>query len=89
MTVDIVDSKGVRVPDANNRIKFTVEGPAEIVGMDNGDQCCHESFKGSEHSAFNGKCLCIIRSIAGKDGRVVVRSSADGLESSEVEIYTR
>ena len=89
VTVDIVDSKGVRVPDANNRIKFTVEGPAEIVGMDNGDQCCHESFKGSEHSAFNGKCLCIIRSIAGKDGRVVVRSSADGLESSEVEIYTR
>ncbi|MBQ5550160.1 MAG: DUF4982 domain-containing protein, partial [Bacteroidales bacterium] len=89
ITVDVVDAKGVRVPDANNMIKFTVEGPAEIVGLDNGDQCCHESFKGTQHSAFNGKCLCIVRSIRGNDGRVVVRATADGLEGTEVEIYTR
>ena len=89
ITVDVVDAKGVRVPDANNMIKFTVEGPAEIVGLDNGDQCCHESFKGTQHSAFNGKCLCIVRTIRGEDGRVVVRAAADGLEGTEVEIYTR
>ncbi|MBQ2099008.1 MAG: DUF4982 domain-containing protein, partial [Bacteroidales bacterium] len=89
ITVDVVDKKGVRVPDANNLIKFSVEGPAEIVGLDNGDQCCHESFKGTQHSAFNGKCLCIVRSIRGNDGRVVVRASADGLEGTEVEIYTK
>ena len=89
ITVDVVDAKGVRVPDANNMIKFTVEGPAEIVAVDNGDQCCHESFRGTQHTAFNGKCLCIIRSIKGKDGRVVVRSTSAGLEESEVEIYTK
>ena len=87
--MDVVDANGVRVPDANNMIKFTVEGPAEIVAVDNGDQCCHESFRGTQHSAFNGKCLCIIRSIKGKDGRVVVRSTSAGLEESEVEIYTK
>mgnify|MGYP002624447218 CR=1 FL=1 len=90
VTVDVVDVNGVRVPDANNMIKFIVEGPAEIVALDNGDQCCHEKFQGvNQHSAFNGKCLCIVRSIKGKSGRVVVRATADGLESSEVEIYTR
>ncbi|MCR5454186.1 MAG: DUF4982 domain-containing protein, partial [Bacteroidales bacterium] len=63
VTVDVVDSKGVVVPDANNLIKFTVEGPAEIVALDNGDQCCHEKFQGiTQHTAFNGKCLCIVRS---------------------------
>ena len=89
VTVDVVDAKGVRVPDANNKIKFTVEGPAEIVAVDNGDQCCHESFHGTQHSAFNGKCLCIIRSVNGKSGRIVVRSTAAGLEESEVEIFAK
>ncbi len=89
ITVDVVDAKGVIVPDANNMIKFSVEGPAEIVGLDNGDQCCHESFKGTQHSAFNGKCLCIVRSIKGSDGRVVVRATADGLAETEVEIFTK
>jgi beta-galactosidase len=90
ITVDVVDANGVRVPDANNMIKFIVEGPAEIVALDNGDQCCHEKFQGvNQHSAFNGKCLCIVRSIRGNDGRVVVRASADGLEGTEVEIYTK
>jgi beta-galactosidase len=87
--VDVVDSKGVRIPDANHLIKFSVEGPAEIVGVDNGDQCCHESFKATQHTAFNGKCLCIVRSIKGKTGRVVVRANADGLAETEVEIYTK
>lgn len=90
LTVDVVDNKGVIVPDANNLIKFTVEGPAEIVALDNGDQCCHEKFQGvTQHTAFNGKCLCIIRSIDGKKGRVVVRATADGLAASEVEIFTK
>ena len=89
VTVDVVDSKGVRIPDANHLIKFSVEGPAEIVGVDNGDQCCHESFKATQHTAFNGKCLCIVRSIKGKTGRVVVRANADGLVETEVEIYTK
>ncbi len=89
VTIDVVDNKGVVVPYANNMVKFKVEGPAEIVGLDNGDQVCHESFKGDRHSAFNGKCLCIVRSIKGKAGRVVVRAEADGLSSSEVELYTR
>lgn len=89
VTVDVVDSKGVVVPDADNLITFSATGPVEIVGIDNGNSRCLDLSKGFKHKAFHGKCVCIVRSIAGKDGRVVVRATADGLDATEVEIYTR
>ena len=89
ITVDVVDNRGVVVPNADNMIKFSVSGPAKIVGLDNGNPICHESFKGTQHSAFNGKCLCIIQSVRGDAGRVVLTAEADGLHKTQVEIYTK
>ena len=89
ITVDVVDNRGVVVPNADNMIKFSVSGPAKIVGVDNGNPICHESFKGTQHSAFNGKCLCIIQSVRGDAGRVVLTAEADGLHKTQVEIYTK
>ena len=89
VTVEVVDSKGVVVPDADNLITFSATGPVEIIGLDNGNSRCLDLSKGAKHKAFHGKCVCIVRSIAGKDGRVVVRATADGLADTEVEIYTR
>ena len=33
----VVDSQGVRVPDAAHEVTFRIEGPARIIGIDNGD----------------------------------------------------
>ena len=89
VTVDITDDNGVIVPDACNKLTFEVKGPAEIVGLDNGDQVCHESFKGTAHSAFNGKCLCIIRSLRGQKGIATLTVQSDGLASAEAEIKVK
>lgn len=37
IAVSAVDAKGIPVPDADNKIQFSISGPAEIVGVGNGD----------------------------------------------------
>lgn len=54
ITVEVIDSKGRHVPTANHMIEFTVTGPAEIIGLGNGDPNCHEPEKGNKRSLFNG-----------------------------------
>lgn len=42
VTVRIVDRKGRVVPDANHPVYFEVSGPAQIIGVGNGDPTSHE-----------------------------------------------
>ncbi|MBQ3657269.1 MAG: DUF4982 domain-containing protein [Bacteroidales bacterium] len=89
ITVNITDENGTIVPNADNKISFEISGPGEIVGLDNGDEVCHESFKGNSHSAFNGKCLCIVKSKRGEKGTITVNAKADGLKEAMIVINTK
>ena len=80
----IADKDGLTAPRANNRIRFTLEGPGEIVATDNGDPTSFESFQSPERNAFNGLALAIVRAVPGKPGRIVLRAEADGLEGTAV-----
>ncbi|MCQ2249687.1 MAG: DUF4982 domain-containing protein [Bacteroidales bacterium] len=41
--VQALDAKGLPVPDAAGKIKFSVQGPAQILGVGNGDPSCLEN----------------------------------------------
>ncbi len=41
-TVSAVDAQGRKVPVAQNKIHFAVEGQGNIIGVGNGDPSCHE-----------------------------------------------
>lgn len=84
ITAEILDKNGVIVPNAENLIQFEILGDALIVGVDNGNQTSHESFKANLRKAFNGKCLVVIQS-SGKKGLVNLRATSDNLESSSIE----
>ncbi len=88
LTVDVVDAKGVIVPDADNLVKFHMEGSGAIVGVDNGDPVSHESFKTPQRKAFHGKCLVVVQS-GDKPGVVKLTASSDGLTANTVEIATK
>ena len=45
VTVRVADKDGVIAPRAKHRVRFTVEGPGEIVATDNGDPTSFESFQ--------------------------------------------
>ncbi|TWI67419.1 beta-galactosidase [Pseudoduganella lurida] len=81
VTVRVVDDQGNLAPRANQRVRFEVTGPGEIVATDNGDPTDLEAFKAPERRAFNGLALAIVRFKPGQAGTVTVRASADGLKS--------
>ena len=89
ITVQISDEEGLLVPRTNNLIKFTLEGPGEIVATDNGDQTDMTAFPSQERNAFNGLALVIVRAMAGEQGEIIVTAESVGLKAASVEIRTK
>jgi beta-galactosidase len=81
VTVRVVDAGGWIAPRADNRIRFAVDGPGEIVATDNGDPTSLEPFQAPERRAFNGLCLVIVRAKPGQPGRIQLTATSDGLRS--------
>ena len=88
VTIEVVDENGVVVPDAGNLVKFQIEGPGTIVGVDNGNPVSHESFKAPQRMAFHGKCLAVVQS-GENAGNIKLTASSDGLTPASVEIVTK
>jgi beta-galactosidase len=85
ITVTVVDSSGTPVPTADNLVRFSVAGPATIVGVDNGDQVSHASLKADTIRLFNGKALVIVQSKRDA-GRVTVTGTSDSLSPGAVRL---
>lgn len=87
ITVNVEDKDGNIVPDADDRVTFTVEGEGKLLAVDNGKQDDHQSYQDNNRQAFNGQLVAIVQSTK-TAGDITVTASADGLESSSVEITT-
>ena len=87
--VSVLDKQGREVPDAMDLVRFSLNGPAKIIGVGNGDPSSHEADKCEDgkwqRSLFNGKCQLILQS--GKiSGRVSVKAAIDGLPDAVIDI---
>jgi beta-galactosidase len=89
VTVRVVDAAGVPAPRAHDRVRFTVEGPADLVATDNGDATSFASFQAPERAAFNGLVLGIVRARPGAGGTITVRASGVGLRGAAVTLRSR
>jgi beta-galactosidase len=91
VTVRILDKKGRPAPTANHRIRFSIEGPGEIIATDNGDPTNMESFASHEREAFNGLCLVIVRALPGRSGTIALHAESALLQgaNARVEIQVR
>jgi beta-galactosidase len=85
VTVKVVDAQGNMVPEAANLVSFAVDGPAKLVGVDNGDPANHDSYQASSRPAFNGLALAVVR-LTGTAGRVSVTATSPGLAPATVRI---
>ncbi len=86
ISVRVVDANGVPVPRAGDRVRFTVEGPGELVATDNGDPTSFEPFQSPQRKAFNGQVLAIVRAKPGQRGAITVRAAADGMRPATVSL---
>jgi len=86
VTVSVRGGAGQIVPRAGQRVSFRVEGPGEIVAVDNGDPTRQESFQAKDCRVFNGLALVIIRTFAGRGGSIVLHAEAAGLRPARVAL---
>jgi len=86
ITVRVTDKNYIGVPEAKNKITFSIEGPGEIVATDNGDPANLVSFALTEREAYFGLVLVIVRSEKGKTGIIKITASSFGLKDATAEI---
>ena len=83
--VSIMDDKGTMLPNANQMITFSVEGPARIIGVENGDILDMSPHKVNYRKTFNGKCLLLIEA-TDKSGTITVKANSKGLSNALLKI---
>ncbi|MET9831058.1 glycoside hydrolase family 2 TIM barrel-domain containing protein [Streptomyces sp. NPDC006385] len=84
VTAEVVDARGVVVPDAEDLISFEVAG-GSLAGLDNGRQESAERYQASTRTAFHGKALAIVRS-GTRTGSLKVTARAEGLRAGSVTV---
>ncbi len=89
VTVSVVDKHGLMIPQADNHIRFDIEGPGEIVATDNGDAIDLTSFQSRERNAFNGLALVIVRAKEGQTGTITLKARSAGLKATSVKIKSQ
>ena len=73
------------LPNANQMITFSVEGPARIIGVENGDILDMSPHKVNYRKTFNGKCLLLIEA-TDKSGTITVKANSKGLSNALLKI---
>jgi beta-galactosidase len=84
--VEVVDAKGVLVPNAQNQITIAVEGAGKLVAFDNGSITDHGAFGDATRSVTGGKAVAFLRG-NGSKGRITIRATGEGLTSATAVIH--
>lgn len=85
VTAEIVDDQGRVVPTADNRLTFTVKGPATLLAAGNADIKDEDPYHDATHRVWQGRALAVLRSTAAT-GRATLTVSADGLPTATVTV---
>ncbi len=82
-----VDKKNREVPTAQGEVTFSIDGPADIVSVVNGDINSNEMMVGNCRSLYNGSCSVILRSRR-QSGVVVLTASMQGMKPVQLKLKT-
>lgn len=81
--IEAVDRRGHRNAKAHDEVNFAVSGPAEIVGVVNGDMTSDESLTEPHRRLYRGTCTVILRSKR-EAGQVVLTANAENMKTKVV-----
>ena len=84
LRINALDAKGRLVQDCAAKVRVSVEGPARLLALDEGDQYTDSLFNETAKKMNKGSLLAIFRATK-KAGQVRVSFVADGLEKA---LYT-
>ena len=83
LTVEVVDEQGVPVKLGDSEITCTIDGPAELLGLEGSDNADMSDYTDNRHRAYRGRLLAYVRT-TGEPGDIRVRFSSPLLRGSEV-----
>nr|WP_314465412.1 glycoside hydrolase family 2 TIM barrel-domain containing protein [uncultured Clostridium sp.] len=92
LTVRAMDIHGIPYFRESTRVRFRIEGSAEIIAVDNGNLMDSEPYDESFIHMYHGQAsviLCINKKQADKSGRIVVYADAEGMQSGRMILYTK
>lgn len=88
ITVDLVDKNGIRNPNAENLVHFSIEGSGTIAGVGNADPVSVESYQLPQRKAWRGRCIVVVKS-AKNSGNIILKATSPGLNSAEAVIKSK
>ncbi|MCF8225351.1 MAG: DUF4982 domain-containing protein [Bacteroidales bacterium] len=81
----VTDSAGITYPTSNHLISYKVQGPGNILAIDNGDPADHNPNYSHKKRAHRGTQLLIVQSTM-EPGDLIIKASSDGLEPAKISI---
>lgn len=88
ITIQLLDEKGVVVPNADVPVELEVVGNGILKGLDNGDLRISGTFAGNKIKTYFGIALATVQSLR-SSGEITVRVKAAGLPESSIVIKSK
>ena len=85
VTVEAVDAKGRRDPNANHEVHFKLTGPGSIAGLGNANLKSTESYVGTKCHLYRGRALVVIRTTR-ETGSLVLTAKSEGLAGASATV---
>lgn len=85
VSIELTDKNGNLQPNAENRLKFSIDGPGVIAGVDNANIKDVDSYVANTRKAWHGRALVVVRSTR-KSGDITLTVSSDGLSAASITI---
>ena len=88
VAVEIVDAEGRVVPTADHLLTFSVSGCGGLLAAGNANVKDEDPYFDHHHHVWQGRALAVVRN-NGKQGRVTLSVSADGLPTARLEMLKK
>jgi beta-galactosidase len=88
VTLRIADQAGLTVPVADNQVKLGIDGPGDLVAVDNGNASDMTSFQDPAHRAFIGLVMAVVRTRAGQPGTITLHASSANLTATQTTVIS-
>jgi hypothetical protein len=83
--IQLVDAQGHPVRHLDERVTFSVEGPARIIGIDNGSEYNVEKAQADHVTTYCGRAFLFLQA-TGEKGQVRVSAFSATAQSDKVNI---
>jgi len=86
--ITVVDAQGRLNPVADRAVRYSVTGPAQLLGIASGNLTDNSGYQANPRRTHEGRSLVVLRSGADA-GRITLRAEAEGLPPAELTVESR